>query len=126
MKLLLPLTLLATGCLAEVKFDADSDGDGLSDASEASLGSDPGNPDSDGDTWLDGEEAESNTDPINPDDHPYTGGWAIGDCRADVESTGNAEGEVANDFSLMDQYGEMVSLHSFCDRVVYMVFAAFW
>jgi hypothetical protein len=27
---------------------------------------------------------------------------------------------------LMDQFGEMVSLHDFCDNVVYVVFAAFW
>ncbi len=46
----------------------DSDGDGLSDAEEALLGTDPRNPDSDGDGLSDGEEVKIYfTDPLNPD-----------------------------------------------------------
>jgi Bacterial TSP3 repeat len=43
--------------------DVDSDGDGLSDAQEATLGTDPANPDSDEDGLLDGAEVTAGTDP---------------------------------------------------------------
>ena len=48
--------------------DPDSDGDGLSDGEEESIGTDPNNDDTDGDGLLDGEEVkEHKTDPNNPD-----------------------------------------------------------
>ena len=47
---------------------ADTDGDGLTDAQEAELGTDPANPDSDADGLLDGTEAnEIGTNPLNGD-----------------------------------------------------------
>jgi hypothetical protein len=46
----------------------DSDGDGLTDAEEAELGSDPNNPDSDGGGASDGEEVAAGTDPLDPAD----------------------------------------------------------
>ncbi len=46
----------------------DSDGDGLTDAEELILGTDPHNPDTDGDGLTDGEEVKIyKTDPLNPD-----------------------------------------------------------
>ncbi|MBU4201135.1 MAG: OmpA family protein [Verrucomicrobia bacterium] len=46
----------------------DSDGDGLTDAEELALGTDPHNPDTDGDGLMDGEEVKKyKTDPLNPD-----------------------------------------------------------
>ncbi len=49
----------------------DSDGDGLSDSAEASIGTDPFNPDTDGDGRFDGDEVATDrlyqTDPTNPD-----------------------------------------------------------
>jgi len=46
----------------------DSDGDGLSDAEELKLGTNPHNPDTDGDGLTDGEEVHKyHTDPLNPD-----------------------------------------------------------
>jgi outer membrane protein OmpA-like peptidoglycan-associated protein len=46
----------------------DSDGDGLSDAEELQLGTNPKNPDTDGDGLTDGEEVKKyHTDPLNPD-----------------------------------------------------------
>ena len=46
----------------------DSDGDGLTDAEELKLGTDPHNPDTDGDGLTDGEEVKVyHTDPLNPD-----------------------------------------------------------
>ncbi|MGB5474023.1 MAG: thrombospondin type 3 repeat-containing protein [Gammaproteobacteria bacterium] len=48
--------------------DSDIDGDGLDNATELLLGTDPGNPDSDGDGLTDGEEVNLyTTDPLNPD-----------------------------------------------------------
>jgi len=44
----------------------DSDGDGLSDASESFYGSDAWNPDSDGDGWSDGVEVANGRDPMGP------------------------------------------------------------
>jgi len=45
--------------------DTDSDGDGLTDAEEAALGTNPNNPDSDGDGFSDGEEVARGTDPLD-------------------------------------------------------------
>ncbi len=45
----------------------DSDGDGLTNAEEQLLGTDPNKPDSDGDGLKDGEEVALGTDPKNPD-----------------------------------------------------------
>jgi outer membrane protein OmpA-like peptidoglycan-associated protein len=48
--------------------EIDSDGDGLFDAFEVELGTDPYDPDTDGDGLLDGEEVNiQHTDPLNPD-----------------------------------------------------------
>lgn len=44
----------------------DSDGDGLSDAQEIIIGTDPFNPDTDGDGFSDGVEVASGSDPLNP------------------------------------------------------------
>ena len=118
---------LAVACApAEVDVPLDSDEDGLMDAEEQELGLDPASPDSDGDGYLDLDEIESNTDPINPEDHPYLGGWPMDACAATVVSTGNAQGNVANGFEAMDQFGETVNLYDFCDRGVLLISAAFW
>ena len=50
----------------------DSDGDRLSDADEAAVGTDPGNPDTDGDGYYDGDEAALGTDPFDPASFPAT------------------------------------------------------
>ncbi len=48
--------------------DIDSDGDGLLDSEEATIGTDPFNPDTDGDGLSDGEEHRTyKTNPLNPD-----------------------------------------------------------
>ncbi|MBU1723242.1 MAG: thrombospondin type 3 repeat-containing protein, partial [Gammaproteobacteria bacterium] len=53
---------------ANCKDSLDSDGDGLKDGDETTLGTNPNNPDSDGDGLPDGVEVnDSKTDPMNPD-----------------------------------------------------------
>jgi hypothetical protein len=46
---------------------SDMDGDGLTDAKEGTLGTDPNNPDSDGDGVNDGDEVAGRTNPLNGD-----------------------------------------------------------
>ena len=104
----------------------DSDADGLADQDEADWGADPNNPDSDGDGYLDGEEVLGNTDPMDAEDHPYAGGWPIDGCRNDMDGTGDQIGDIANDFALMDQYGDTLRLHDFCDRTVLLISSAEW
>ncbi|MCL5247781.1 gliding motility-associated C-terminal domain-containing protein, partial [Cellulophaga sp. 20_2_10] len=48
---------------------SDCDMDGLTNAEEAALGTDPFNPDSDGDLILDGKEVTDQTDPLDPCDN---------------------------------------------------------
>jgi len=51
-----------------VRFEKDSDGDGLTDKEELEIGTDPNNPDTDGDGLYDGQEVmEYKTDPLDPD-----------------------------------------------------------
>ena len=105
--------------------DADSDGDGLLDAEEAALGSDPAAADTDGDGYDDGAEVASNTDPLDADDKPYRAGWPIDACRDDIEATGTRRGDVIENFTFGDQFGETLSLHDFCNQVVLLVGAGF-
>ncbi|MBV9084798.1 MAG: hypothetical protein JOZ62_19140 [Acidobacteriaceae bacterium] len=50
--------------------DPDSDGDGLSDAQERNLGTDPNNQDTDGDGYPDGLEVLLGSDPLDPNSVP--------------------------------------------------------
>ena len=105
----------------------DTDGDGLDDYTEVhETGTDPTNPDTDGDGYDDGDERDENTDPLDDVDHPYAGGWPIDACRASTNPEGNEVGQVAMPFDLMDQFGEVVRFHDFCDHVVVLITGAFW
>jgi peroxiredoxin len=118
---------LAMACsYSEVDVPYDVDGDGLMSDDETEYGTDPEKADTDGDSYDDGEEIAGNTDPTNRGDHPYAGGWPIDSCRWDVESTGHAIGEIAHDFELEDQFGEMVRLHDFCGKAILLTFGASW
>ena len=121
------LSLNLTGCApAVVAIDVDADADGLLGSEEEELGTDPNKDDSDEDGISDGKELESNTDPLDPGEYPYAGGWPIGSCHDDLKGEGFAVEQVSEDFALPDQNGQDVHLYSFCDREVYLVFAAFW
>jgi hypothetical protein len=61
-------TIAANQTQAAIAGQQDSDGDGLTDAEEMQLGTDPNNPDTDGDGLLDGEEVKTyTTDPLKAD-----------------------------------------------------------
>jgi hypothetical protein len=127
----------------------DSDGDGLDDAQELALGTDPDNPDSDGDGYGDGDEYHGGTNPLYEHSHPYTGGYNVGYCDTPPVPTGPtgyisgefqpddgppewyewpvyAVGDVVDDFAWRDQHGEIVHLYSFCGQHVMLEFATFW
>jgi hypothetical protein len=129
---LVPFLFLAVGCYADVQLgggtagDPDDDNDGLPLSQEEELGTDPAVADTDGDGHDDGVEFTLNADPLDPEHHPYAGGWPIGACRTEIVETGIDEGEVPANAKLLDQYGDTVHLYDFCDRTVYLLFAAFW
>lgn len=140
----LPLALTA-GCLESDKDDdddgggsSDSDGDGLSDSDEADLGSDPDDEDSDGDGQNDGDEVSAGTSPTNPYSMTYAeGGYNVGSCAEPPEAgemTGGTngyydtwgEGDVVENFTMTDQYGQEVHLYSFCGQHIMLAFGAAW
>lgn len=117
--------------------DADDDGDGLPNVDEEEWGTDPQDPDSDGDGYSDGDEAAGGTNPAYEYSHPYEqGGYHVGFCDTPPSPTGPSSehdgwplyvnGDVADNFTLRDQYGQEVSLYSFCGQNVMAVFAASW
>jgi cytochrome oxidase Cu insertion factor (SCO1/SenC/PrrC family) len=55
------------------------------------------------------------------------GGWKKDtECRDTIEATGNAVGDITEDITLTDQFGEDVRLYDFCGRAVLLVSGAFW
>ena len=80
------------------------------------------------DTVAAADTATAPTPDTKPDPQPvtYKGGWPIADCADDIKGTGKTAGKIAHDFMQMDQFGDQLRLHHFCDRVVLIVGAAFW
>lgn len=141
--MMLPLSLLlVTGC-GEVVVDwpgtaseapepteqtEDTDNDGLTDAEEDTVGTDPLDSDTDNDGWEDGEEVDLGTNPTYAYSHPYYGGYNVGWCFEQPDATGPSSGhryergDVVENFTLIDQHGEPVSLYSFCGQHVMLIF----
>jgi len=96
---------------------ADDDGDGLSNAEEAQIGTDPQNADTDGDTYSDYDEVYEGKDPLDENSRIYIGYWpynankdAIVDPGWDSEP---ANGMVIARYQALDQFGDMVDLYDF-------------
>jgi hypothetical protein len=113
--------------------DLDNDGDGLTNAEEAELGTDPDNADSDGDTYWDSWELDEGTDPTDPDNRIYTGYWPY---QPDKDSYPQSDG---SDFTasqwdamprvtLLDQWGDEVDIHDFAGQGKYIMLdvSAIW
>ncbi len=99
----------------------DTDGDGLFDVFEEEISTDPTLEDTDGDGYSDFEEWELYTNPSDAQDYEYQGGWDHQPYPLDLEGTGTQWGEVANNFQLLDYYGQQISLYSFYGNVVEIV-----
>ncbi|MDP6934913.1 MAG: hypothetical protein QGG40_18475 [Myxococcota bacterium] len=149
------LALLTTACTTQKASDrtgrsgTDTDGDGLTDKEESSLGTDPDLPDTDGDGYDDGQEVEEGTNPLYVYSHSYLGGYNVGYCDTPPSPTGPSgsisgwfepsdappeffewtvyeAGDVVDNFTWSDQHDQPVSLYSFCGQHVMLVFGAFW
>jgi hypothetical protein len=71
--------------------------------------------------WDDGTEEGSE----NQNDHFYAGGWPVDSCRNDLQPTGMSEGDFIDDIKLLDQYGEDIRLHDFCNHTILLEHAGF-
>ena len=97
----------------------DSDGDGLHDGTEVENGTNPALADSDGDGFSDFEEYERGTDPTDPAS-AYIGGWPVqtADVKDQLEADGNtgslAEvGKRLPRITMKDQHGDDVDIYDF-------------
>lgn len=116
----------------------DDDNDGASNCEEEQAGTDPNNPDTDGDGKTDGEELADGTNPLYEYSRSFIGGWNVGNCEAGEptptgptaqgqEPGGQAHplyqaGDIAYNFTFLDQNDEAVSLYSFCGHQTMLVF----
>ena len=108
----------------------DPDSDGLNNADEADLGTDPNDPDTDSDGFEDGAEVNGESNPLDPYSWLYeSGSWpgfADEATAGGVSGTQWTLGQVAQDFSGEDQYGNTVSLYDFYGHVIALVIHAAW
>jgi len=124
----LALPILLAGCVGGSGLLADTDGDGLADSFEEEIGLDPDSSDTDGDGFSDNEEWTALSDPDNAESYPYTGGYDRTLAPDDLgdDGTGNEVGDVAEDFLLVDQFGDTVNLYSFYGQVILLKNSASW
>ena len=104
----------------------DTDGDGLTDAFEARIGTDPDDRDTDGDGFEDDEEHLNYFFANDPTDFPYQGDYPRGPIPTSVAGEGWGQGQVSNNWTVIDQYGEALQLHRFYGNVVVVELAADW
>ena len=119
------LVLLSSGCVLDFggpgdgdsASPVDSDGDGLSDAEEAALGTDPDSVDTDGDGYGDGDEVHAKSDPLDAESVIYIGGWPYNRDKDSIEDPGwdstPEAGATFPRYKAVDQFGEEVDLYDF-------------
>ena len=76
--------------------NADPDMDGLTNAQEIALGTDPLNPDTDGDGFGDGDEVSFGSDPLNPLSYPHLNGTQVPRAQAAPFSVFNQQPQIPN------------------------------
>ncbi len=93
----------------------DTDGDGLSDAEEAQLGTDPNAVDTDGDGYEDGWEVDEGTSPTNPNSVIYEGGWPYNPNKGSMGNPswtyGASVGQQFPRWIVQDQFGDTVDFY---------------
>ncbi len=104
---------------------ANADGDCMTDAEEALLGTDPSLADSDGDGFDDCAERDCVSDPIDGAERCYTCGWKHGDPGTLV-STGASEGDVIANLALVDQCKEPLALWDFAGEYRLLFMTTSW
>ncbi len=105
--------------------EEDTDGDGLDDGEEENLGTDPTEIDSDGDGYPDGAEVDAGSDPTDQNDGIYIGGWPY---QPDKDSFENSGDEQLLRAELLDQFGDMVDMYDFAGQGKYVAvdISAMW
>ena len=113
--------------------EGDDDDDGLTNAEESELGTDPSNVDSDGDGYRDGDEVNEGSDPTDSSSLIFVGGWPY---NADLASAGApdvgdarlAEGELMANHEGLDQWDDVVNLYHFANQGKHVMvdFSASW
>ncbi|MEZ4317583.1 MAG: hypothetical protein R3F61_08760 [Myxococcota bacterium] len=109
----------------------DTDGDGLVDGAEVARSTDPLAPDTDGDGYTDRDEVHEGTDPLDPESRIYTGGWPYVFDKSGIPSDSGSFLAVGATFvrmQLVDAHGEIVDLYDFynADRPVVIDVSAEW
>jgi len=112
---------------------ADSDGDRLNDGDEVDLGTDPLSPDTDTDGYTDGQEAGFGSDPLDATSVIYRGGWPYNLDKAALDDPGFASGTITVHQRLpdavgVDQFGDQVHLYDFggAGKPIIADFSAQW
>lgn len=111
--------------------DPDSDADGLVDGAEVARGTDPLAPDTDGDGYSDRDEVHEGTDPLDASSRIYTGGWPYVFDKSQIPTDSGSFRQVGAPFlrmKLVDPYGETVDLFDFynADKPVVIDISAEW
>ncbi|WP_146658616.1 TlpA family protein disulfide reductase [Enhygromyxa salina] len=98
--------------------DPDSDQDGLTDAQEAELGTDPNKKDTDADNYWDSWELLEGTDPLDKASRIYQGFWPYSPTKNELPqgSWDTSTTEPLSPFpraEFLDQHGDMVDIYDF-------------
>jgi len=104
--------LMLVGCVPKDESGQDTDGDGIEQA--------------DGNDTGDGESDDTGEDTDTGKESHYLGGWPVDACNDSISATGNEVGDIVQDWTRMDQYGDDLRLHDFCGHAVLLVGSAFW
>ena len=112
--------------------NGDRDGDLLSDDFEALIDTDPDDADTDGDGWTDAEEHFTYFSPRIDNDFPYQGRYPRGPLMASdawdeyTETAGWALDDISKTWTDEDRWGEEIKLRRFFGQVILIDLSAEW